>query len=122
MALSTQLAILNTAADFRSVLLAEYLVGALGVLLALLLTEPMNAAHRSMHMWLAKQRELLHRSETLRDLAKDRDLVPGILNNPKKDRDHFRSLAFSRYAPGLFVVIWVLAIIFCTLRAWSLPQ
>jgi hypothetical protein len=114
-------AILNTAADFPSVLLAEYLIGALGILLALLLTEPMNAAHRTMNMWLVKQRELLHRSETLHELASARDLIPGIIEDPRKDRDHFRSLAFSRFAPGLFIVFWLFAIAFCTFRAWSLP-
>ncbi len=111
-------AILNTAAEFRTVLLAEYLIGALGILLALLLAEPINAAHRSLNMWLVKQRELLHRSETLRDLASDRDMIPGIIQSPNKDKDHFRSLAFSRYAPGTFVVFWIFAMIFCTVRAF----
>ena len=111
-------AILNTVANFRAVLVAEYLIAVLGILLALLLAEPINAAHRTLDKWLIKQRMLQQRSQALRDLATDRDMIPGAELDLSKDKDHYRSLAFSRYAPGIFVLFWLSAAAFCTARSW----
>jgi hypothetical protein len=105
-------AILNTAASFRTVLAAEYLIAALGVFLAMLLAEPINAAHRTLEKWLLKQRVLQQHSEPIRDLAIDRDMMAGADVDLSRDRDHFRSLAFSRYAPRVFVLFWPAAAIF----------
>ncbi len=79
-------AILNTTADFGAVLAAEYLIAALGILLAVLLAEPMDAAHRTLNKWLIKQRSLQHRSEAMRDLATDRDLLPGPMWTGRRTR------------------------------------
>jgi hypothetical protein len=111
-------AILNTAASFRAVLAAEYLIAALGILLALLLSEPLSAARRTMDKWLLKQRELQRRSPVARELAIDRDLIPGVELDLKNDREHFRSLAFWWYAPMVSMGFWVLAAAFCTGRVW----
>jgi hypothetical protein len=113
-------AILNTTADFAAVLAAEYLIAALGILLAMLLAEPLNAAHRTLDKWLIKQRELQQRSSAIHELAIDRDLQPGSMHNLRLDKDHYRSLAFSRHAPRVFIVFWVLAALFCTFRVWPL--
>jgi len=110
-------AILNTAADFRTVLAAEYLIAGRGILLARILAEPIDAAHRALEKWLLKQRSLHQQSESLRDLAIDRDPIPGAAADLREDRDHAHSLAFSRFAPTVFILFWVAAAVFCTVRA-----
>jgi hypothetical protein len=110
-------AILNTAANFRTVLAAEYLIAVLGILLARILAEPINAAHRALDQWLLKQRSLQQQSESIRELAIDRDLIPGAATDLRADQDHARSLTFSRFAPTVFILFWVAAAVFCTVRA-----
>lgn len=110
-------AILNTAADFRTVLAAEYLIAGLGILLARILAEPIDAAHRALEQWLLRQRSLQQQSESIRDLAIDRDLIPGAAADLREDQDHARSLAFSRFAPTVFIIFWAAAAVFCTVRA-----
>jgi len=108
--------ILNTAASFRSVLVPTYVVAALGIFVAMVLLEPINAAHRTIEKWLVKQRSLLKVSKGLADLAIDRDMIPGSDADPHKDRDHERSLLFSRIGPWAFVVFWVACIAWTTVR------
>jgi|GEM_PF-1513257 len=110
-------AILNTAADFRTVLAAEYLIAGLGILLARILAEPINAAHRALEKWLLKQRSLQQQSESIRDLAIDRDLIPGAAEDLREDQDHAHSLVFSRFAPTVFIIFWAAAAVFCKVRA-----
>lgn len=109
-------AILNTAASFRSVLVPTYVVAALGIFVAMVLLGPINAAHRTIVKWLVKQRSLLKVSKGLADLAIDRDMVPGSDVDSHKDRDHERSLLFSRIGPWAFVVFWVACIAWTTVR------
>lgn len=100
-------AILHTAPSFRRVLVPLFLIEALGLLVAVVLREPINAAHRTIGKWLVMQRALLQQSETLRVLALDRDLLEEAVQDPDRDEDHARSLAFSRLAPWAFVGFWV---------------
>jgi len=108
--------ILNTAASFRSVLVPTYIVAVLGIFVAILLLEPINAAHRTIGKWLVKQRSLLKDSKELSDLAIDRDMIPGADADPHKDRDHERSLLFSKIGPWAFIVFWVACIVWTTVR------
>jgi hypothetical protein len=109
-------AILQTAANFRAVLMLVYIVAALGIFVALILRRPLNAAHRTINKWLLKQRILFKNSEGLRDLMIDRDMIPGVDENLKRDRDHVMSLAFSRYGPWAFCLFWIAAVLWSTIR------
>ena len=111
-------AILNTAANFSSVLVPVYLVAALGIFVALVLLEPINAGHRTINKWLMKQRQLIKMEANLRELALDRDLLPDADQDIKKDKDHSRSLAFTRTGPWAFCTFWILAIVWSTIRAF----
>jgi hypothetical protein len=110
-------AILNTAGNFRSVLVPIYIVAVLGIFIALILMEPIKAAHRTIEKWVLKQRGLLKVSEGLRELMIDRDMIPGVEKELERDRDHVRSLAFSKYSPWTFCLFWFAAIAWTTIRA-----
>jgi hypothetical protein len=113
-------AILNTVADFRTAIPSVYLVAALGIFIALVLVAPIQASHRTINKWLLKQRKLYKSSEELLDFALDRDTIDGIDTDIGKDKDHIKSLLFSRSAPWVFLLFWILAIICATLRVhWS---
>jgi len=109
-------AILSTAANFRTVLVPLFVIAALGIFIALILREPINAAHRTIRKWLLKQRSLFRDVESLRDFAIDRDMIRGADTDVAKDRDHTKSLAFSRYSPWAFILFWCAAIVWATVR------
>lgn len=111
-------AILSTAANPRSVLIPCYMIAALGIFVALVLREPINAAHRTIHKWLLKQRSLIKTSEALMDLAIDRDMLPGVDTDPDKDVDHTKSLAFTKYSPLAFVLFWCAVFVWSTFRVF----
>jgi hypothetical protein len=111
-------AIFNTVGNFHSVLVPIYIVAVLGIFIALILREPINAAHRTIEKWVLKQRNLLKTKEGLRDLMIDRDMIPGIEEDLDKDRDHIRSLAFSKYGPWAFCLFWFAALAWTTTRAF----
>ena len=111
-------AILNTVGNFRTALASVYLVAALGIFVTIVLMAPIHASHRTIEKWLQKNRSLIKNSNTLQDLTIDRDLIPDVENDLSLDRDHYRSLAFSRSSPWAFFVFWILAIIAATIRAW----
>lgn len=113
-------AILNTVANFKEALPSLYLVAALGLFVAAVLLEPIRAGHRTLTEWLRKQRTLLRESEGLQDLAIERDMIPGAETDLSKDRDHTRSLAFSKYGPYAFILFWIGSIVCATLRAWPI--
>jgi len=110
------LAILHTAANFRAVHVLVYIVAALGIFVALVLRRPLNAAHRTINKWLLKQRVLLKNNEELADIKIDRDAIPGVDEDLKRDRDHIMSLAFSRHGPWAFCVFWIAAVLWSTIR------
>jgi hypothetical protein len=110
------LAILNTVASFQSVLVLVYLIAVLGIFIALILMGPINAAHRTIEKWLLKQRSLLKKSEELKDLVIDRDMIPDVETNVKKDKDHERSLAFSKFGPWAFCIFWLISVVWSTVR------
>ena len=112
------LAILNTVGNFRTALASVYLVAALGIFVTIVLLAPIHASHRTIDKWLQKNRSLIKNSNTLQDLVIDRDLIPDVEKDLSLDRDHYRSLAFSRWSPWAFFVFWILAIIAATIRAW----
>jgi hypothetical protein len=109
-------AILQTAANFKAVLMLVYIIAALGIFVALILRRPLNAAHRTINKWLLKQRALFKSNEGLQDLMIDRDSAPGADENITIDRDHVMSLAFSRHGPWAFCVFWIAAVIWSTVR------
>ena len=108
--------ILHAAANFRAVLILAYIVAALGIFVALILRRPLNAAHRTIDKWIIKQRVLLKNNEDLADIKIDRDVIPGVDEDLKKDRDHVMSLAFSRHGPWAFCAFWVAAVLWSTIR------
>ena len=110
------LAILNTAASFRSVVVMVYLIAVLGIFVALVLMGPINAAHRTIEKWLLKQRSLLKLAEDLKDVVIDRDLIPEVDTDIKRDRDHEKSLAFSKTGPWAFIIFWFVSIVWSTIR------
>jgi hypothetical protein len=110
-------AILQTAATFSTVLIPTLVIGVLGVFVAMILRGPLNAAHRTIDKWVMKQRSLLKTAQTLADLTIDRDMIPGVETNLKEDRDHVKSLAFSRYGPWAFICFWAAAVLWSTFRA-----
>lgn len=110
-------AILNTASRFRIVTFAVFLVGLLGLTTALILAEPLRAGHRALDAWLQKQRRLIQSNPELKAVAIDRDLISGVESDSRLDRDHHRSLAFSKYGPMIFSVFWLAALIFSAWRA-----
>jgi len=110
-------AILNTAQNFRIMLTPVYVIAALGMFIALVLRGPIKAAHRTIDKWLLKQRSLFREAESLSDFAIDRDMIRGADSDVAKDRDHMKSLAFSRYSPWAFTLFWCAAIAWSTVRA-----
>jgi hypothetical protein len=114
-------AILNTAADFRAVILSVYLVAALGIFVALILVAPIQTGHCTINKWLLRQRQLLKTVEGLSELAIDRDTIEGVDVDPGKDIDHIKSLRFSTFAPWIFMVFWIAAITCATIRALGTP-
>lgn len=108
--------ILQTAADYRTVAVYAYLVAALGIFTAMVLVRPLDTAHRTINKWLVKQRRLFRESADLAPLMIDRDKIPGADSDPDKDRDHRRSLAFSKYGPWAFFSFWCLVSVWSTLR------
>jgi hypothetical protein len=109
-------AILQTAVNFRAMLVIIFLIAALGVFVAIVLREPINAAQRTIDKWLLKQRALMQATEELSDLAIDRDMIPGADLDIKRDKDHTRSFAFSRFGPWAFCVFWVAAVAWSVIR------
>jgi hypothetical protein len=109
-------AILQTAANFRAVLVSVYVVAALGIFVALVLRRPLNATHRTIDKWILKQRILFKNSEGLQDLKIDRDMIPGVDKDLKRDKDHIMSLAFSRFGPWAFCAFWIAAVVWSTIR------
>ena len=109
-------AILSTASNFRGVLAVVWLVAALGVFVAFVLFGPINAAHRTIDKWLLKQRVLFKSNESLKDLAIDRDTVSGADVEIQLDRDHIKSVSFTRYGPWAFIFFWCGAVIWSTIR------
>jgi len=79
-------AILQTAAKFRAVLVPTFVIAVLGVFVAMILRGPLNAAHRTIDKWVMKQRSLLKTSHALEDFTIDRDMIPGVEKNLKRDR------------------------------------
>lgn len=110
-------AILCTASRFRAVLVPIYLVSLLGLFIVLILRGPINAAHRTINKWLINQRALMKDSEALKEVAIDRDLLPDVDADIRRDRDHIKSLAFSRYGPAAFALFWLAAAVWSTARA-----
>lgn len=110
-------AILQTSANFRTVIFPLYLIAALGIFMALVIRNPINAAHRTINKWVLKQRGLLKTSQELRDLLIDRDMIPGVEKDLYKDKDHIKSLTFTRYGPWAFFIFWIMAIVWSTVRA-----
>ena len=108
--------ILQTAARFPSVLIPTCLIGVLGIFVALIIREPLNAAHRTIEKWILKQRRLLKSSKALEDLTLDRDLLPGAETTVQHDRDHVKSLAFSRFGPWSFILFWISALLWTGVR------
>lgn len=109
-------AILNTVTNFRIVLVPVFLIAALGVFVASILLEPIKAAHRTIQKWLLKQRSLIKMSPELRDFAIDRDMIPDVDTDLNRDKDHTRSLAFSKYSPWAFTLFWCAAVVWSTVR------
>jgi len=105
--------ILNTAANFRGVIVPTFLTIVIGMFTVLVLLAPINAAHRTLEKWILKQRMLIKHSEELNVLALDRDKIPGVEENVRKDREHQKSLAFSRYGPWAFFFFW------CGCAVWT---
>jgi hypothetical protein len=114
-------AILHTASPFRAVVVPLLMVAAMGLFVALVLRAPMRAAERTIDKWLRRQRTLLEASPALHDFALDRDLIEGVAADSARDPDHRLSLAFSRLAPGAFLVFWSLAIVWVAVRAAFAP-
>ena len=110
------LAILQTAQDYSAASVYIYIVSALGLFTAFILLRPLNATHQAINTWLVKQRGLFTRTEALKDLAIDRDFIPGAAEDPYRDRMHKRSLAFSIYGPWAFIVFWIIVIVWSTIR------
>jgi hypothetical protein len=108
--------ILQAAPDFRPLLVPVFLIAALGIFVAVILREPINAAHRVIEQWLMKHRTLVKNNPALRDFAIDRDLIPGTDRDTSLDTDHVRSMAFSRYTPWAFVAFWTAALAFSVVR------
>jgi hypothetical protein len=113
-------AILQTVAGFRAALVIIFLVAILGIFVALVLREPINAARRTIDKWLLKQRCLMQTSEELSDLAIDRDMIPGADTDIQRDRDHIRSLTFSKLSPWVFSMFWIAAVMWSIIRAYVL--
>ncbi len=109
--------ILNTAANFRTVTVPSYMIAALGIFVALVLLEPINAAHRTIGKWLVRQRTLFRDTRTIGDFGIDRDFIPGAEEDADTDRDHVKSLAFTRYSPWAFILFWAAAAVWTTIRA-----
>jgi hypothetical protein len=112
-------AILQTAVRFQSVLIPTLVIGVLGIFVAMILREPLNAAHRTIEKWVMKQRSLLKKSHTLSDLTIDRDKIPDVETSLKLDRDHVKSLAFSKYGPWAFISFWIAAVLWSIFRAFA---
>lgn len=108
--------ILQAAPNFRPLLIPVYLIAALGIFVAVILREPINAAHRVIDQWLMKHRTLVKSNPALRDFALDRDLIPGTDRDTSRDTEHVKSLAFTRYGPWAFVTFWAAAIVFSAVR------
>ncbi|MFP4282984.1 MAG: hypothetical protein ACOC3I_07330 [Verrucomicrobiota bacterium] len=109
-------AILNTAPRFSAILVPIYLVATLGIFVALILVRPIQAGNRMIEKWLLKQRRLLRANVALADLALERDLDPGAEESLTRDREHKRSLAFTRYGPAAFCLFWLAVAGWSTLR------
>jgi hypothetical protein len=114
------LAILQTAQNYRAALFYIYLVAALGLFTVLILLSPLHATHQTINKWLGKQRLLFKQAETLKDLALDRDFIPGAAEDSYRDRAHKHSLAFSIYGPWAFIIFWIIVIAWSTLRLFRL--
>jgi len=114
-------AILQTVGNFRAALVSIFLVAGLGIFVAAILIQPIQAGHRTLNKWLLKQRRLIKETEALRELAIDRDLHPGSETDLKQDRDHVKSLAFSQYSPWAFIIFWLAASLYAVIRfRWGL--
>lgn len=109
-------AILQTATRFHTVLFPTCLIEVLGIFVALIIREPLNAAHRTIDKWLLKKRRLLKSSKALEDLTIDRDLLPNVETDVEQDRDHVKSLAFSRFGPWSFTLFWTAALLWTGAR------
>jgi hypothetical protein len=108
--------ILNSVANFPVVLVPCTMIAALGIFVALVLLEPINAAHRTIGKWLVKQRALFRDTRTIGDLGIDRDTIPGADEDADMDRDHVKSLAFTRTSPWAFILFWAAAAVWSAVR------
>ena len=111
-------AILNTVTNFRAAIVSVYLVAALGVFVALILVAPIRARHIKFYLASTLKNFEIKTSEELSDLALDRDTINGIDKDISKDKDHNKSLLFSKYAPWVFLIFWILAVVWATIRVY----
>ena len=108
-------AILNTASNLRGVAALAASVALLGAYTAWMIREPILAAHRSIDNWLQKQRQLLSTIEFI-DYKSERDRIPGVESDTKKDLDYEKSVAFSKHAPVAFLFFWAVGIAWIVIR------
>ena len=113
-------AILQTVANFRSTLVIVFMISILGIFVALVIREPINAARRTIDKWLLKQRVLMQASTELADLVIDRDMIPGADTDIKRDKDHIKSMSFSTLGPWAFCIFWIAALVWSVIRAYVL--
>lgn len=99
--------------DEFAIRLITYAIAVLGLLTSSIIIIPIRGAYQTIEDWLIKQRDLLDHEKSLEPFALERDKKEKKIDTKqqvKNDKVHQRSLQFSRFAPFLFIVFWVLGI------------
>jgi len=108
-------AILHNSANFKIVFIPSLLVIILGAYTSWLIRKPLNLTQKLIREWLVKQRRLLNSIHN-NEYKSTRDMILDVDQDTTKDTEHEHSLAFSKQAPLVFLMFWILAFIWTLLR------
>ena len=108
-------AILNNVTNFKLVAVPQILVILLGAYTSWLTQKPLSLTQKLIREWLLKQRLLLKKIDSF-EYKNSRDLLENVDKDTIYDREHEQSIRFSKQAPYVFLLFWVLGFIWTLFR------
>ncbi len=110
--------ILNNVSNFKIAAIPQILVILLGAYTSWLARNPLTLTQKLIREWLVKQRILLKKIEG-NEYKNSRDILYNVEIDTTYDKEHEQSIAFSKQAPTVFLVFWLLAFIWTLFRIYT---
>jgi hypothetical protein len=111
-------AILNNVSNFKIVAIPQILVIVLGAYTSWLSQKPLSLTQKLIREWLVKQRILLKKIDS-NEYKNSRDILDNVEKDTVYDYEHEQSIAFSKQAPSVFLVFWILGFIWTLFRIYA---